>query len=96
MSKNIIEELRQAVDRYETDNCKTEIVSFGIINGGSVLNQGERFRFKIKVTNQSHLDMKNVKVQAVGTSYADVVSSLYPESCSAYPCCRDAPASASR
>ena len=75
MAANIIEELKNALDRYETDNCKTEIVSFSIINGGNVLNEHEQFRFKVKVTNQSHLDMKNVKVQAVGTPYADVVSS---------------------
>jgi len=70
-----IDDFRSAVDKYETDNCKTEIVSFAIVSGGTVLNQGETFKFKVKVTNESHLDMKNVKMQALGSSYADVALS---------------------
>ncbi|QTA84245.1 hypothetical protein [Desulfonema magnum] len=70
---SIIEDLRIAVDNYETDNCKTEIVNFEITGGGgTVLNETETFMFRVRVTNQSHLDMKNVTVRVSGTSFADV------------------------
>jgi hypothetical protein len=68
-----INDLKNAVDNYETDNCKTEIVNFSITgDGGAVLNEGETFEFKVRVINQSHLDMKNVRVRVRGTMYADV------------------------
>ncbi len=69
----IIDDLRDAVNNYETDNVKTEIVEYSITGGGgSVLDVGETFQFKVKVTNQNCLDMKSVRVQANGTQYADV------------------------
>lgn len=70
-----IDDLKNAIDTYETDNVKTEIVGFRIVGGGSVLNVGETFEFKVRVTNESHLDMKNVKVRANGTQFADVALS---------------------
>ena len=73
---SVIDDLRNTIDRYETDNCKTEIINYSLESGmGSVLNVSDTFRFKVKVTNESHLDMKNVKVQAVGSAYADVALS---------------------
>ena len=75
---DIIEDLRKAIDKYETDNCKTQLFNFQIEEGGTVLNVGETFRFKVRVTNQSHLDMKKVVVKAIGTSYADVALSTGP------------------
>ena len=71
----LIEDLRSAIDVYEKDNVETTIVNF--TKPGTVLNKGETFRFSIKIHNQSHLDMKNVRVQAQGTTYADV-GRLYP------------------
>ena len=71
----VLKQIRDAVEAYETDDCKTEIVSFSIIDGGgSVLNTGEKFQFKVKVTNDGELDMKNVKVTVSGTMYADVAT----------------------
>ena len=68
-----IDDLMNAIDSYETDNCATEIIDFSITGGGgTVLNVNETFQFKVRVRNQSHIDMKNVKVQAIGTKYADV------------------------
>jgi len=72
----LIDDLKNAIDNYETDNCRTEIVDFTMSSGQSVLNVNEGFMFRIKVTNQSHLDMRSVKVRAIGTSYADV--GLFP------------------
>lgn len=71
-----IDDLKNAVANYATNNCKTEIVSFEITDGGGTkLQVGETFRFKVKVTNESHLDMKSVRVGALGTSFADVAFS---------------------
>ena len=68
-----IDDLKNAVDNYETDNCRTEIVNFVIEgDGGTVLNETETFKFQVRVHNDSHLDMKNVRVRAIGTFYADV------------------------
>lgn len=70
---DIIEELRKAIDNYENDKCETEIVNFSLDPGaGSVLNVNETFTFKIRVRNQSHLDMKNVTVRSYGSNYAQV------------------------
>ena len=70
---SIIDDLRKAIDRYETDNCKTEIVDFSITEGGeTILNVGDTFQFKVKVTNQGNLDMKSVRVAVFGMSHADV------------------------
>lgn len=75
----LINDLKNAVDNYETDNCKTEIVNFSITGGGgAILNEGETFQFRIKVTNQSHLDMKNVRVRVMGSRYAEVAWTFGP------------------
>lgn len=66
------EEMRRALTNYPTANCETDIVNFS--KPGSVLNVGEIFQFQIRVINQSHLDMKNVKVRALGSTYADVAT----------------------
>ncbi len=69
----LIDELKAAIDNYETVNCRTEIVGFSITgSGGSYLDVGETFRFRVKVSNDNELDMKNVYVCARGTEYADV------------------------
>ncbi len=74
-----IDDLKNAVDNYSTDNCKTEITNFSITGGGgAVLNVGETFQFQVRVTNESHLNMKVVKVKALGTSFADVALGVGP------------------
>ncbi|MGR0480408.1 MAG: hypothetical protein ACTFAL_03145 [Candidatus Electronema sp. V4] len=67
---SIIDQLRAEIDTYETDKCSTTIINFAI--PGTALNVGEAFTFQVKVENNGELDMKNVKVQVIGTSYADV------------------------
>jgi len=67
------EDMRQALTLYPTANCDTQIINFSY--PGSVLNAGEIFQFQIKVVNQSHLDMQNVRVRAIGSSFADVATS---------------------
>jgi len=48
-------------------------VKFAITGGGGTeLHTGETFHFMVTVTNESHLDMKNVKVRVNGTEFADV------------------------
>ena len=74
----IIEDLRKELDAYEKDNVDTRIVDFAIIGGGTVLNENEIFQFQVRVTNQSHLDMKNVRVRINGSRFADVASILGP------------------
>jgi hypothetical protein len=72
----VIDDLRTAVDNYETDSCKTEIVNFAIdTGGGGLLHVGETFTFKVKVMNEGQLDMNGVKVRAMGTANADVALS---------------------
>jgi hypothetical protein len=69
----VIDDLEAAVSAYATDNCKTEIVAFALDPGsGSVLNVGETFRFRVRITNQGSLDMKNVKVTAQATEFTRV------------------------
>ena len=57
---------------YPKDYCHIEILEYAIINGGNVLNVGEKFKFRAKVTNQGPLDMVNVRLQAQATDFADV------------------------
>ena len=73
---SLIDDLRNAVEAYDTDQCITEIVDFAITGGGgSILNVGETFEFKVKLTNQGPLDMKSVRLRANGTQFADVALS---------------------
>lgn len=73
----IIDDLKTAVENYETNNVKTEIVSYSLTpKEGTVLNVKETFQFKVKVINESHLDMRNVQVRVNGTEYADVALAL--------------------
>lgn len=70
---SLIDDLKNMVEIYETNNCTTEIREFSVIPpGGSVLNVGETFQFKVKVTNESELDMTSVMIRAIGSSHADV------------------------
>lgn len=70
---SVLDDLMTAIDAYETDKCDTQIVNFSITgSGGTVLNVGETFQFRVKVSNQGHLDMRNVKVRVNGTQFADV------------------------
>jgi hypothetical protein len=70
----VIDDLRIAIDTYETDFCATEIVNFSIDGGGTVLNVGETFKFQVRLFNQGPLDMRNVRLRALGTSFADVAT----------------------
>lgn len=69
---SVLDDLQVAIENYDTNSCKTEIVNFSIVGGGAVLNEGETFRFRVRVTNEGHLTMRNVRLQALGTTYADV------------------------
>lgn len=69
----IIDNIKSALESYATDKCKTEIVEFSLLSGsGQILNKGETFQFKVRVSNESHLNMKNVRVRVNGTPFADV------------------------
>lgn len=75
----VLDDLMNAIDNYATTGVKTEIVNFSILpGGGSVLNVGDTFQFKVRVKNEGHLDMKNVKAEANGTQFADVGLSNAP------------------
>jgi hypothetical protein len=72
----VIDDLEAAVSAYATNNCKTEIVGWQLDQGGgSVLNVGETFRFRVRIKNEGLLDMKNVKVTAQATEFAIVAPS---------------------
>jgi hypothetical protein len=72
----LLEDFRDGIESYETNQCKTEIVDFAIApGGGTVLDTGDIFQFKVRVLNQGQLDMKKVTVRANGTTYADVALS---------------------
>lgn len=71
---SVIDELEIAIRHYATDKVKTEIVDFSIWSGHDEykLDTNERFTFRVKVTNQGSLDMKNVVVQVKGSAWAEV------------------------
>lgn len=69
---SVLDDLQVAIEKYDTDSCKTEIVNFSIDTAGTVLNEGETFKFRVRVTNEGHLTMRNVRLQALGTAFADV------------------------
>lgn len=70
----VIDDLRIAIDNYETNSCATEILNFSIDGGGTVLNIGDTFKFQVRVFNQGPLDMRNVRLRALGSSFADVAT----------------------
>lgn len=73
---SVIDDLRDAVANYATDNCSTTIEQFSVTTGaGTSLNAGDEFQFKVTVNNESELDMKNVKIRVNGTKWADVALS---------------------
>ncbi len=58
---SVIDDLRAAVGNYATDNCETTIEEFSVTSGaGTNLNVGDEFQYKVKVSNDGELDMKNV------------------------------------
>ncbi len=67
-----INDFKNAVDAYENTNVDTRIVD--LVFPGKVINVGDEFKFKVQVTNQGQLDMKNVRVRVIGTAYADVAT----------------------
>ena len=69
---SVLDDLQVAIEQYDTNKCRTEIVNFSIDSGGTILNEGETFKFRVKVTNEGHLTMRNIRLQALGTVYADV------------------------
>jgi hypothetical protein len=73
---SVIDDLRVAVANYATDNCATTIEGFSVTSGtGTALNEGDEFQFKVTVSNDGELDMKNVKIRVNGSQWADVALS---------------------
>jgi len=73
---SVIDDLKNAVASYPTDNCTTTIEDFSVTSGvGTTLNVGDEFQYKVKITNDGELDMKNVKIRVNGTKWADVALS---------------------
>jgi hypothetical protein len=73
---SVIDDLRAAVANYATDNCETTIEEFSVTSGtGTSLNEGDEFQYKVKVSNDGELDMKNVQIRVNGTDWADVALS---------------------
>lgn len=68
---DIFDEMQKAVDVYDTKKCRTEIVNYSPADGVN-LQEGETFKFKVRVKNEGQLDMLNVQVGAYGSSYATV------------------------
>ena len=71
----VISDLKQELQNYPTSNCKTEIVGYVFTGQGARLDVEETFKYRVRVTNEGELDMKNVMVQTLGTRYADVSQS---------------------
>src|SRR5262249_25114723 len=71
---SVITDLTNAVISYPNDDCEIEIVEFSITtqNGGTILDVGDEFQYKVKLTNNGQLTIKNVELQALGTKWADV------------------------
>ena len=65
---SLIDDLTAEINSYDTDKCETEIVAFQIDGGGTELDVGETFKFRIRVKNQGHLDMERVRVRAYAIS----------------------------
>jgi hypothetical protein len=75
---SLINDLTSEIGKYATDFCKTEIIGFSINGGGTVLNKGETFQFRVRVTNEGNLDMRNVQVLVIGSLFADVATGSGP------------------
>lgn len=76
---SFINDFNKAIENYIDDSCSIAMVNFSMIgNSGNVLNEGERFRFKVRISNNSYLDMKNIKIVILGTDHARV--SNFPNS----------------
>src|SRR5690348_6036221 len=88
----VLDDLKNAIENYETDSVKTEVVNFSILGAGNTLNVGETFQFQVKATNQGHIDMKSVTLAALGTEFADVGLSAGPFGASAVSGSFDLPA----
>jgi hypothetical protein len=71
---SVIDDLRTAIDTYATNFCATEIVNFSIEGGGTILNVGDTFRFQVRLFNQGPVDMRNVRLRAIGSVFADVAT----------------------
>jgi hypothetical protein len=72
-SMSILDELQSAIVSYPDEKVAVAITDYQIIAGGSSnLNVSEIARFKVQVQNNGNLTMKNVKVQAFGSAYADI------------------------
>src|SRR5262249_4148690 len=73
---SVLDDLRDAISNYPTDNCSTTIEDFSVTSGvGSGLNVGDEFQYKVRISNDGELDMKNVKIRVNGTKWADVALS---------------------
>lgn len=70
MADDIFDKMRIDIRAYDVNKCDVKVTDLEKI--GSVINEGETFRFKVEVKNIGSLDMLNVVVGAYDTTYADV------------------------
>lgn len=62
-----VEDLARSIENYVSDNCELEIVDFRMLNTDhNHLDNGELFKFRVKVVNLGSLDMKDVQVGVDG------------------------------
>ena len=77
---SVIDDLTTAVANYANDSCDTTIVEYSVTSGHSQgpqgnLNPEDEFQYKVKVSNNGELDMKNVKIRVNGSAWAKVALS---------------------
>lgn len=74
MPNLVVNNLVTDIANYPTNEVRTEIIDFSIVGGGVVLNRGEVFKFRVRVVNEGHLNMRNVRLLVAGTPYAGVAT----------------------
>jgi hypothetical protein len=72
---SLIDDLADAVRDYPRESVDISIVDFALAAGdGSVLNVGDTFSFRIRAVNNGQLTMRDLRLKALATDYAEVRS----------------------
>lgn len=74
----MIQDLAQAIDAYPSENVVLTVTDFG--EPGGHINDGELCTFNVRVENNGHLDMNNLRLHIEASEWASV--GLYPWSLS--------------
>lgn len=72
----ILDDLAVEIAKYPEQKVDITFIDFVVIGGGS-LTPGKKFKFKVKITNRGHLEMKNVFINIIPEKRLSLPSSTY-------------------